>query len=103
MTLRTITALVFVLIPAIAFAQQRPLITEDPETIGAGNVLLEGGIDVLRDVEYPASGLSGNLLRFPTVGVSFGFSSIAELQVDGGFYNRLSITSQVPAPLSGML
>ena len=28
-----------------AGAQQRPLVTEDPEPIGAGRVLLEGGID----------------------------------------------------------
>jgi hypothetical protein len=39
----------------------------------------------------------------PTLGVSFGFSSILELQVDGGFYNRLNIKSIVPAPLSDKL
>src|SRR5438128_8713522 len=26
-----------------AFAQQRPLVTQDPETIGAGRILIEGG------------------------------------------------------------
>ncbi len=86
-----------------ASAQQRPLVTEDPETIGTGNILIEGGFDVQREVVYPASGLTGNLLRVPTVGVSFGFSSILELQVDGGFYNRLNITSIEPAPLSDKL
>ena len=86
-----------------ASAQQRPLVTEDPETIGAGLVLLEGGIDQQRDVFYPASGLQGNLLRVPTLGVSFGISSIAELQIDGGLYSRLSITSREPAPFSNQL
>jgi hypothetical protein len=86
-----------------AYAQQRPLVTEDPETIGAGLVLLEGGIDALHDVSYPASGLQGNLLRLPTLGVSFGISSIAELQIDGGLYNRLSVQSQKAAPLSDLL
>ena len=86
-----------------AWAQQRPLVTEDPETIGSGNVLLEGGVDVARDVLYPVSGLQGNLVRLPTLGVSFGLSSIAELQIDGGPYNRLSITSRRPAPLSNQL
>jgi hypothetical protein len=86
-----------------AEAQQRPLVTEDPETIGAGLVLLEAGFDQQREVTYPASGLTGNLLRVPTVGVSFGVSSIAELQIDGGLYNRLNITSRVDAPLSGQL
>jgi hypothetical protein len=78
-------------------------VTEDPETVGAGNVLIEGGVDVARDIFYPVSGLEGNLLRLPTLGVSFGLSSIAELQIDGGLYNRLSIKSVTPAPLSGML
>ena len=49
---------------------------------------------------YPLSGLEGNLLRLPTLGVSFGVSSIAELQIDGGLYNRLAVTSRVPAPRS---
>jgi hypothetical protein len=88
---------------ASAQAQQRPLVTEDPETIGAGLVLLEGGFDQQHEVFYPASGLQGNLLRVPTLGVSFGISSIAELQVDGGLYNRLSITSRQEAPLSHQL
>ncbi len=86
-----------------AYAQQRPLVTEDPETIGAGLVLLEGGIDQQRDLFFPASGLQGNLLRFPTLGVSFGISSIAELQIDGGLYSRLSVTSRQDAPLSNQL
>jgi hypothetical protein len=94
---------VLALFARTASAQQRPLVTEDPETIGTGNVLIEGGFDVQRGVFYPASGLEGNLLRFPTLGVSFGFSSILELQFDGGFYDRLKITSAKRAPLSGEL
>ena len=86
-----------------AFAQQRPLVTEDPETIGAGRVLVEGGFDYTRGVLYPASGLQGNLLRFPLIGFSVGVSSIAEIQIDGGWRNRLSITSRRPAPLRDML
>lgn len=86
-----------------AFAQQRPLLTEDPETVGTGNVLVEAGFDTQQDIFFPASGLRGDLLRVPTLGVSFGFSSILELQIDGGFYNRLNITSIEPAPLSDKL
>ena len=89
--------------PSPSAAQQRPLVTEDPEVIGAGLVLLEGGVDVQRSVEYPVSGLTGNLLRFPTLGVSLGIGSIVELQVDGGFYNRLNVTAREPAPLSNQL
>ena len=79
--------------PRPALAQQRPLVTEDPETIGSGLILLEGGVDYQKDILYPASGLKGDLVRVPTLGVSFGLSSIAELQIDGGCYDRLTITS----------
>jgi hypothetical protein len=96
-----VTALL--LFPLPAAAQQRPLVTEDPETIGAGRVLAEGGFDYGHDVSYPASGLEGNLLRLPLVGVSVGLSSIAEVQIDGGFYNRLSISERNDAPLSDMV
>ena len=89
--------------PRIAAAQQRPLVTEDPETIGAGNILLEAGFDLQKEVFYPVSGLEGDLLRLPTLGLSFGLSSIAELQIDGGIYNRLSVNKRYPAPLAHML
>ena len=85
------------------FAQQRPLVTEDPETVGAGRVLVEGGLDYTTDVVYPASGLEGRLLRFPLIGFSVGVSSIAEIQIDGGLYNRLSITGRRPAPLASVV
>lgn len=87
-----------------AFAQQRPLVTEDPEVIGAGRLLLEGGIDLDRDVSYPVSGLRGNRIAVPTIGVSIGISSIAEIQIDGAFYQRLDITERNPnAPLARLL
>jgi hypothetical protein len=90
--------------PLAAAAQQRPLVTEDPETVGAGRVLLEGGFDWGIGVQYPVSGLEGRLLRLPLVGLSIGVSSIAEIQIDGGFYNRLAITVRDPdAPLAGMV
>jgi len=97
--------LVCVLAAAPAAAQQRPLVTEDPEVVGAGLVLLEGGFDYSRDILYPLSGLQGDLLRMPTLGVSIGMSSMAELQIDGGLYNKLSITHRGvgPAPLADQL
>jgi len=84
-------------------AQQRPLVTEDPETIGSGLVLIEGGLDYENDILYPVSGLQGNLIRVPTLGVSFGLSSIAELQLDGGLFQHLNVESRRPAPLAHML
>jgi hypothetical protein len=92
-----------VCLPLTAYAQQRPLVTEDPETIGAGRVLLQGGIDYARDAVYPVSGLEGNLFRLPIFGISVGVSSIAEIQIDNASYQHLSITSRRAAPLSSLV
>ena len=103
MNQRLLMAAALLLLPLSASAQQRPLATEDPETIGTGRLLTEFGFDYGKDVSYPASGLEGNLLRLPLIGISIGVSSIAEVQIDGGFYNRLSINERNVAPLSDML
>jgi hypothetical protein len=84
-------------------AQQRPLVTEDPETIGAGRILFEAGLILERDVTYPVSGLTGNRMSIPTIGISIGVGSIAEVQVDGGFYQKLTVTERRPAPHSDAL
>jgi hypothetical protein len=95
---------VFLLVAAsVASAQQRPLTTEDPETIGAGRVLLEAGLDYTHEADFPVSGLEGHLFRLPLFGVSVGVSSIAEVQIDGGLFNRLHITERNVAPLSDMV
>ena len=96
------TTVALLLLVRSASAQQRPLTTEDPEPIGAGRLLIEGGLDYAHDVQYPVSGLEGNLWRLPTFGVSVGLSSIAELQIDGGPFNRLSITHRNAGPLSDL-
>lgn len=88
---------------APAGAQQRPLVTEDPETIGSGIILIEGGFDYARDVLYPASGLQGNLIRWPTLGTSFGVGSIVEIQLDWAPYQRLKVTDRFPAPLASLV
>jgi hypothetical protein len=98
-----LAGLVLLLAAGTASAQQRPLITEDPETIGAGRVLVEGGIEYDNDAVYPVSGLRGDLLRLPLVGLSIGISSIAEIQIDQASFSRLSITSRRRAPLSDLV
>jgi len=86
-----------------AAAQQRPLLTEDPEPIGAGRVMIEGGFEVADSQKYPASGLEGTLFRVPSLGVSVGISSIAEVQFDGDLFDVLSIDKRNPAPLSDLV
>src|SRR4029077_16789223 len=104
MTRSLFCALALLCVPAAAIAQQRPLVTEDPETVGAGRMLVEGGVDFAHNQQYPVSGLKGDLWRIPTIGLSFGISPIAELQIDGGLYDHLHITSRDPgAPLAYLL
>ena len=86
-----------------AGAQQRPLVTEDPLTVGGGQILIETGVDWARGITFPASGLRGDLVSGPTVGISVGVGPIAEIQIDGSFYRQLTITERIPAPLSGVL
>ena len=101
----TFLALAFVLAAAAsALAQQRPLQTEDPEVIGAGRIMFEAGIDYEHDYFLPVSGLRGNLISVPPMGISIGISSIAEIQIDGGIYQKLNITERVyGAPFSTLL
>jgi hypothetical protein len=87
----------------MASAQQRPLDTQDPETIGAGRVLVEGGITGSHDITYPLSGFKGNLWQLPVLGLNVGLSSIADLQITGGPYNYFTITSRQPGPLADVV
>lgn len=92
-----------VLLASAAHAQQRPLVTEDPESIGAGLILIEAGVDHLREQTYPVSGLEGNLLRVPALGLSIGISPIAEIQIDHISHSRLRVTDRNPAPLAHLV
>lgn len=103
MTRAILVAMIWWAAGGLALAQQRPLTTEDPETIGSGRLLIEAGVDLERDVLFPLSGLRGNRAVLPTLGVSIGLGSIVELQVDGALYQRLSITERRPAPLASVL
>lgn len=101
--MKKVLAVVMVLtLPAVAAAQQRPLVTEDPEVVSQGQILLELGFDQVWDQRYPASGLQGTLLRLPTFGVSIGVG-IAEIQIDGAAFQSLQIKERFDAPLAAML
>jgi hypothetical protein len=83
--------------PLLAGAQHRPLVSQDPDTIGGGRVLVEAGVEFGTNIKYPVSGLTGDRWALP-VGVSFGIGPSVELQVDGG-YQWLAIDRRDLAPL----
>jgi hypothetical protein len=96
-------AIALAMAAAPAMAQQRPLVTEDPETVGLNRVLVEGGVEFDKSQGYPEYGLTGDVTHGPSFGVSVGISPNAELQVDGGLLQRLHVTQRRVGPLSGTL
>src|SRR4051812_25977586 len=96
--------LIFALLaPGLAHAQQRPLVTEDPETVGVRRVLVEAGFEMDKSQLYSAYGVKGDTVHLPTFGVSVGISPSAEIQVDGGLFQRLTVTERRRAPLTPVL
>jgi hypothetical protein len=83
-------------VPLAGYAQQRPLVTEDPETIGVDRVLVEGGVELDVDQTNAAYGIKGDIAHIATFGVSVGISPSAEVQIDGGLLQRLTVTERFP-------
>lgn len=86
--------------PAPLSAQPWPFRTEDPALVAPGAVAARLGVEVGGGREYPASGLSGTVVRLP-VALRLGLGR-AELSVEGG-YEILSIDDFASAPLDSML
>lgn len=77
-----------------AFAQQRPLLTEDVDTTPEGAVEVSAGVDFLQNEKFPLSGLKGDLTRVGVVRFRVGFASNVEFQIEGVLQNFLSINSR---------
>jgi hypothetical protein len=88
------------LAPASAYAQQRPLITDDIDITPPGAVSLGVGVDFLQNVKFPLSGLNGDLTRVADIRLRQGFASNVEVQIEGAVRNYLAINSQsIPSPI----
>ncbi|MEP6902884.1 MAG: hypothetical protein ABJA66_14115, partial [Actinomycetota bacterium] len=86
-----------------AFAQQRPLLTEDVDITPVGTIEVAAGIDFLQNAKFPLSGLKGDLTRVGDIRVRTGFAPNVEFQVEGVLQNFLAINSQTrtsPIPLA---
>jgi hypothetical protein len=77
-----------------ALAQQRPLITEDVDTVKPGSARFEVGVDFLQDKNYPVSGLNGDLSRLGVLSLTFGLAPNVEFETGGVVQNFLSINRQ---------
>ena len=80
-----------------AFAQNRPLQTPDAETVPTGTLRAEAGFDFLQDVNFPASGLSGDLTSLGNVEMRMGVGRIVEVDLEGVIQNFLDVKKQSPS------
>ena len=76
-----------------SFAQQRPLITEDPRLISDGSLVTELGFTYLDRARFPLSGLEGNELSAFDTGLNFGLGPRAEFQMRWIGQNFLSVSN----------
>jgi hypothetical protein len=86
-----------------AFAQQRPLLTDDVDTTPVGALEIAAGVDFEQNAKFPLSGLRGDLTRVGNIRVKVGFASNVEFQVEGVLQNFLAVNSSItpsPIPLS---
>ncbi len=96
------SSLPFLLTSPLA-AQQRPLQTPDVEILPAGMTEAQIGFDFLQDVDFPASGLSGDLTNVGVLRTRIAVGRIVELQMEAVLQHFLSVKRQVPGPIPVML
>src|SRR5260370_10421300 len=72
-------------------AQNRPLRTADAEIIPTGTLRAELGVEFLQDVNFPLSGLSGDLTSVGVTNLRLGLGEIVEVQLDGTIQNFLAV------------
>ncbi|MFN2412884.1 MAG: transporter, partial [Pyrinomonadaceae bacterium] len=89
-----------VVLASAAFAQQRPLITDDIDITPEGAFEIAAGVEFLQNVKFPLSGLKGDLTRVGDLRLRSGFASNVELQIEATLQNFLAINSQsLPSPI----
>lgn len=85
---------------AVAFGQQRPLLTEDIDTTPAGRIEVSIGTDFIQNAKMPLSGLKGDLTRVGDIRIRTGYASNVEVTVEGTLQNYLAINSRAyPSPI----
>lgn len=81
-------------------AQDQPLRTPDADIVAPGTLRTQVGFDFLQSVDYPLSGLSGDLTSLGVLNVRLGVGRRVEVQFQGAVQNYLQVNHQVPAPVT---
>lgn len=93
------TGLVVLSVCFPAGAQLRPLNTPDAELLPPGTSQIQVGFDFLQDVDFPASGLSGDLTSVAVLRLRTAVGRIVELQMEAAMQDFLSVKQQVAGPI----
>jgi len=88
--LSVLSFLCLVLSPC-AFAQERPLRTPDASIVPAGTLKAQVGFDFLQDVDFPLSGLGGDLTSAGVLSLRLGVGKIVEVQLEGTVRHFLDV------------
>lgn len=86
-----------------ARAQSFPLRTPDANIVPTGVLRAQGGFEFLQSIDYPLSGLSGDLTSMGDLNLRLGVGQRVEVQLQGTVRNFLQVHSQVPAPVTPVL
>ncbi len=84
-------------------AQDMPLRTPDANILAPGLLRTQVGFDFLQNVDYPLSGLSGNLTSMGVLNMRLGVGKRVEVQLQGTVQNFLQVSNEVPAPVTPQL
>ena len=88
---RLLSLITFLILPigSTGYAQQRPILTEDPRLIPSGSLDSEAGLGYEDHAIYTLSGLEGDHVSLLTGGLHFGLGDRAEFQMTGTLYDFL--------------
>jgi hypothetical protein len=83
-----------------AGAQSMPLRTPDATILKPGTLRTQVGFDFLQNIDYPLSGLSGDLTSMGVLNMRLGLARRVEVQLQGTVQNFLQVNNKVPAPVT---
>ena len=93
------------LIVPTAYAQQRPLRTDDAEILKTGRIRADFGIEFLQSQRYSLSGLQGDLTRLGVSSIHVGVGEYAEFEISGVAQDVLAVSDRtepvIPPTFSG--
>ncbi|HEV7700585.1 MAG TPA: hypothetical protein VGO43_10195 [Pyrinomonadaceae bacterium] len=79
---------------ACAFAQQRPLLTDDVDITPPGAFEIAAGVDFFQSAKFPLSGINGDLTRVGDIRLKTGFAPNVEFQIEGVLQNYVAVNSR---------